>query len=127
MTTSGKSTVALAIRGPISRADLPGLSERVCASLAKSGATLVLCDVQGVEADAVAVDALAQLQLAARRCGCQVRVRHASDELLDLIAFMGLRDVVPESRLRVEPGGEAEEREHGLGVEEEGELDDRAG
>jgi ABC-type transporter Mla MlaB component len=126
MTTSGPSTVALAVRGPISRADLPGLCERVRASLAESGATLALCDVHGVEPDAVTVDALARLQLAARRCGCQVGLRHASDDLLDLIAFMGLRDVVPESRLRVEPGGEAEEWEHG-GVEEEGELDDRAG
>jgi ABC-type transporter Mla MlaB component len=127
MTTLGPSTIALAVRGPICRADLPGLCERVSASLAESGATLALCDMHSVEADAVTVDALARLQLAARRYGCQVRLRHVSDELLDLIAFMGLRDVVPESGLRVEPEREAEEREQGLGVEEEGELDDRAG
>jgi ABC-type transporter Mla MlaB component len=127
MTTSGPSTVAFAVRGPISRADLPGLCERIRASLAESCATLALCDVHGVEPDAVTVDALARLQLVARRCGCQVRLRHASDDLLDLIAFMGLRDVVPESGLRVEPGGKAEEREDGLGVEEERDLGDRAG
>ena len=119
--------VAFAVRGPIARADLPGLCDRIRASLAESGARLALCDVHGVDADAVTVDALARLQLAARRHGCQVLLRHASDELLDLIAFMGLGDVVPESRLRVESGGETKEREHGLGVEEKGELDDRPG
>ena len=89
-------TVAFSIRGPISRADLPGLCDRVCALLHGSGASLALCDVCGVEADAVAVDALARLQLAARRRGCQVRLRGASDELRTLVAFMGLRDVLAE-------------------------------
>jgi ABC-type transporter Mla MlaB component len=75
---------------------LPGLSERVCALLEGSGATVAFCDVRGVEADAVAVDALARLQLAARRHGCHVRLRHASRELLELLAFMGLREVLPD-------------------------------
>jgi hypothetical protein len=51
--------------------------------------------VNGVEPDAVTVDALARLQLAAQRHGCQVRLRHASDELLQLVAFMGLAEVLP--------------------------------
>jgi ABC-type transporter Mla MlaB component len=89
-------TLAFAIRGPIARADLPGLCERVCALLQGSSATVVLCDVIGVEPDAVTVDALARLQLAAQRRGCQVRLRHASDELLELVDLMGLRDVLPE-------------------------------
>lgn len=89
-------TVSLAIRGPIARADLPGLCRRVCAVLAQSDAEVVLCDVAGVEPDAVTVDALARLQLAARRSNCQVRLRGASPELRELVAFMGLRDVLPE-------------------------------
>jgi hypothetical protein len=44
----------------------------------------------------VTVDALARLQLAARQHGCQVRLRHASSELFELVAFMGLRDVLPD-------------------------------
>jgi hypothetical protein len=44
----------------------------------------------------VTVDALARLQLAARRRGCQIRLRYASAELLDLVAFMGLADVLPD-------------------------------
>jgi ABC-type transporter Mla MlaB component len=96
MAASAPQTIAFAIRGPIALGDLPGLCERVCALLERSGAELALCDVRGVEPDAVTVDALARLQLAARRHGCQVRLRHVSRELLELLAFMGLRDVVPE-------------------------------
>ena len=89
----------LAVHGPIARRDLPGLCDRVCARLAASDADVVLCDVRGIEPDAVAVDALARLQLAARRHGYVVRLRNASPELLDLLDFLGLEDVLP-----VEPG-----------------------
>ncbi|HET7856033.1 MAG TPA: STAS domain-containing protein [Gaiellaceae bacterium] len=90
------STVALAIRGPITRADLPGLCDRVCARLSASPGSIVLCDVHGVEPDAVTVDALCRLQLGARRHGCEIRLRHASAQLLELVAFMGLTDVLPD-------------------------------
>jgi len=96
MAARAPHTCAFAISGPIVRADLPGLCERVCALLERSGAGVALCDVSGVEPDAVTVDALARLQLAARRHSCRVRLRHASAELLELLAFMGLRDVLPD-------------------------------
>jgi ABC-type transporter Mla MlaB component len=96
MATSVPRTIVFAINGPIARADLPGLCARVCALLERSGADVALCDVSGVDPDAVTVDALARLQLAAHRHGCQVRLRHASEELLDVVTFMGLRDVLPE-------------------------------
>ena len=95
---SGPRTVAFAIGGPIARADLPGLCERVCALLARTRADVALCDVSGVDPDAVTVDALARLQLGAQRHGCQVRLRRASQELLELVAFMGLADVLPDRR-----------------------------
>jgi hypothetical protein len=60
------------------------------------GAPVALCHVRGVEPDAVTADALARLQLAAARRDCQVRLRGASTELLDLLAFMGLSDVLPD-------------------------------
>jgi ABC-type transporter Mla MlaB component len=88
-------TFAFAISGPIARDDLPGLCDRVCSLLEGAGAAEALCDVSGVQADAVTVDALARLQLAARRHGCQVRLRRASDDLRALVAFMGLADVLP--------------------------------
>jgi ABC-type transporter Mla MlaB component len=90
------ATVALAIRGPICRADLPGLCDRVCVLLSASPGSVVLCDVHRVEPDAVTVDALCRLQLDARRHGCQIRLRHASGELLELVEFMGLADVLPD-------------------------------
>jgi ABC-type transporter Mla MlaB component len=96
MAVSGQHTVTFAIRGPIRRSDLPGLCKRVCALLTESGVDVALCEVTGVVPDAVTVDALARLQLAAGRKGCQVRLLHASDELLELVAFMGLRDVLPD-------------------------------
>jgi ABC-type transporter Mla MlaB component len=96
MAASVPQTVAFAIRGPIERTDLPGLCERVCSLLELSGADVAVCDVHGVEPDAVTADALARLQLAAGRRGCQVRLRNASTDLLDLLLFMGLRDVLPD-------------------------------
>jgi len=53
-------------------------------------------NVAGIGSDAGTVDALARLQLAARRHGCQVRLRGASSELRELVVFMGLRDILPE-------------------------------
>jgi ABC-type transporter Mla MlaB component len=93
MAASPPSTITFAIRGPIAREDLPALYRRVCMLLEQSGAVLAVCEVSGVVADAVSVDALARLQLAARRHRCRVELKNASAELRDLIAFMGLEDV----------------------------------
>src|SRR5262245_17332350 len=88
--------IAFSVHGPIARSDLPGLCDRVCTLLSAAGHVEVAhCDVSGVGVDVVTVDALARLQLAARRHGCVVRLRNASDELRDLVAFMGLADVLP--------------------------------
>jgi anti-anti-sigma regulatory factor len=83
--------------------------------------TPIVVDLSAFPPDAVTVDALARLQLAARRAGRRLQLRNASNDLQKLIAFVGLDRV-----LRVEPGREAEEREQRLGVEEERELDDPA-
>ena len=96
MTSPGASTLTFAIEGPIARSDLPGLCDRVCGLLEGSGAGIAYCEVAGVEPDAVTVDALCRLQRAARRHGCVVRLRNASPELLELVAFMGLCDVLPD-------------------------------
>jgi ABC-type transporter Mla MlaB component len=87
--------LAFSIRGPIARSDLPGLCDRVCALLERSGGPgVVHCDVSGVEPDAVVVDALARLQLAASRRGCRVRLVHASEGLRELVELLGLSDVL---------------------------------
>ncbi len=116
------STIDLALGGRIARSDLPELCERLRLLLETSGAAVVLCDVSGlVDVDAVALDALARLQLTARRLGSRVCFCHASDELVRLLVFAGLAEVCG---LRLELQGQAEEREQRLGVEEEGELGD---
>ena len=79
----------------------------------------IICDVGGLNADARTIDRLARLQLSARRRGCDLLLRNASPDLQDLLVFMGLGDA-----LRVEPRGQAEQREEPVGVEEERQLGD---
>jgi anti-anti-sigma regulatory factor len=65
------------------------------------------------------IDALAQLQLLLRRHGLEILLRGVSKELMELLEFAGLLDV-----LRVEPRGQTEEREQHICIEEERELGD---
>jgi hypothetical protein len=103
-------------------ADVAALCEDVRVALDRSRAELVLCDLGGLtDADLGTIDALARLQLTGRRLGCQVGVRNAPPGLRELLLLVGLGRVV---RLWVEAGGQAEEREVALGVEEEGDPAD---
>jgi ABC-type transporter Mla MlaB component len=86
--------ITFAVWGPIEPEDVPGLCARVCALFTAHEPSVAWCDVQGVEPTAATVDALARLQLGAHRTGCRVRLVNASDALLDLVAFMGLTDVL---------------------------------
>src|SRR6476619_6794487 len=103
MPSERPTSVVFAVAGPIARADLPAICGDVAALLEATGADVALCDVGALPADAVAIDALARIQLAARRMG---------------------RQVVLPGVLRIEPGGQAEQRKQGVGVEEERELAD---
>jgi ABC-type transporter Mla MlaB component len=94
MTASTQRSVSLTIRGPLERDDLAGLFARTCALLHSARPELLCCELAAVAPDAVAVDALARLALAARRGGCAVCLSGACDELHELIAFMGLDDVL---------------------------------
>ena len=52
-------------------------------------------------------------------------LRHASDQLCELLVLAGLGDVVPlAAALRLEPQRQTEQREHPGGVEEGVEPDD---
>ena len=84
-------------------------------------ATPIVCDVRALAPDVPTVGALARLQLDAGRVDLEIRLSHASDELLELVDFVGLSEV-----LCVQSGRQPEEREEGLRVEEEAELDDPA-
>jgi ABC-type transporter Mla MlaB component len=109
--------IVLTISGALARADIPVLCERLRALLVNRDhpAGAVICDVAGiVQTDAVTVDALARLQLTARRFGHRVLLRNASADLQTLLALMGLSGVVP-----LEPQRQVEEREQLRGIEEE--------
>ena len=89
------STIILRIDGRIDRGDVARLCERVRTLLEVARADLVVCDVSRLVApDAVAVDALARMQLTAHRLGHGIRLRHACPYLVGLIFLSGLSDVV---------------------------------
>jgi hypothetical protein len=91
--------------------------------MAKPPGKTIVCDVGAlVRPDLATVDALARLALVLRRNGMNLRLDHASRDLCHLLAFVGLREA-----LGVEPGGEPEEREQRLGVEEGSKPHDPAG
>ena len=114
------STNVLVISGQIDPGDVALLCERVRVLLESCDADHVICDVGGLDdPDAVTVNALARLQLTARRLGGRIRLRRAPAELVDLLAFAGLLEVVPAGPLPFEPGGQPEQREPPGGVEEE--------
>jgi hypothetical protein len=94
MAASAPRTVVFPLDARTSRTDLPALCERLSALLERTGAHVAICDVSRAEADAVTVDAVAQLRLTALRLGRSPQLRGASSELAGLRAFMGLRDTL---------------------------------
>jgi ABC-type transporter Mla MlaB component len=122
------SSIVLVFGGPVTREDVPGLCDNVCALLRASDAELILCDVGAVvDPDVAAVEALARLRIATSRLGRRLHVRNASPDFEALLAFMGLGDVLPvRADLRLEVIRQTEEREERLRVEEERELADPA-
>lgn len=86
-------TIVLATAADIARGDLPRLYMRAWELLGHSEAS-ICCDARGAPADALTVDAIAHIALAARRRGREVKLQGASRELLELIAFVGIEDVV---------------------------------
>lgn len=74
-------------------------------------------DAADLDADAVTLDALGRLAVAARRCGHRLIVQAASPELAELIELAGLSEALGVERLRpapaalrLEPRREPEER-----------------
>ncbi len=86
--------VEFSVDGPIARSHVAGLVAALCEVLENTDASTVICELQGVQANAVALDALARLRLLAARHGCGMKLRGASEGLLELIAFAGLDDVL---------------------------------
>jgi ABC-type transporter Mla MlaB component len=86
------ATAVLALPRRIEADDLPGLWDRVRRVLDQP-LDLLVCDLSAVdEADAVLLDAVARIQLLARRAGCQVRIDRASSAVTGLFELAGLKD-----------------------------------
>jgi ABC-type transporter Mla MlaB component len=114
----------LVITGRITPADVPALCHRVRTML-RAGDQVVVCDVRGlVVADLAAVDALARLQLAAHTLGGRMRLLHASAELQELLALVGLTGALSCGGLGGGPLRQAEQREQAGGVQERVHRDD---
>jgi anti-anti-sigma regulatory factor len=62
--------------------------------LTDTGMQALVCDLSGVQPSAATIDALARLAVALGRQGSRLRLRHASPELIELIDFMGLAEVL---------------------------------
>jgi ABC-type transporter Mla MlaB component len=62
-----------------------------------AGRRVLVCDVRGVEADVGTVDALARLQLAARRLGLEISLAGVSRDLRQLIDLCGLAEALPDA------------------------------
>lgn len=92
----------------------------------QSHAPVVECDVAEVtRPDCAAVDAVARLQLDARRRGREIVLRNASPELQELLELSGLADVIRcADGSGVEVGRQSEEREEARGVEKKGDAAD---
>lgn len=90
-----KGPIDLRIRAPLRRPDLPGLYARTCVLLAERPGAPVRLGVRGVPADAVAVEALATLRLAARRGGHEVSLTGASPAMLAIVELVGLARALP--------------------------------
>jgi ABC-type transporter Mla MlaB component len=82
------------VDGPILRSDVPALARRLSALIERTGAATIVCQLRGVGASAVSLEALARLQLVAGRHGCRLALRGASRELRELVEFAGMQDVL---------------------------------
>lgn len=112
---SAPSTGLLALSGPIAEDDVARLVERLTAVIHSSDAPTIVCDVRQLPASIRTIEALARLQLTARRHARRIRLRRASPELVQLLELVGLADVVSARRGN---GRDPEQRVHPLRVEE---------
>lgn len=122
------ATLVLVLRRPIERAEISGLCALVRVLVEGSDADLVVCDVRAlIDPDVTTVDALARIQLTARRLGHRIRLRDVGHRLQDLLELAGLSDLVPGFvRSTLEPERQAEQREQMGRIEEEADPGDPA-
>jgi hypothetical protein len=113
----------IVVVGPIDCQAIEMLCDRLRSLIEDGCPDLVTCDVDvRVHADVATIDALARLQLTARRLGGSIRLYQPRPELADLLTLAGLREVLPtcpesdpEDGRQVEQGEQAPVDEGGDG------------
>lgn len=91
-----RSTGLLVIAGPVPDAAAARvLRERLRAVMSTTDAPTIVVDVAALPATCRSIEALARLQLTARRANRGIRLTRASPALEHLLDFAGLADVVP--------------------------------
>jgi ABC-type transporter Mla MlaB component len=89
-------TIRLVVRPDVAPGDVRPLADRLVRELRRDDVTEVLVDVSRVRSsDIGCVDALARLQLGARRHGSRIRLVGPCPRLLELLALVGLEELLP--------------------------------
>ncbi len=94
MAAPDPSTLIFALEGPIAPEAVRWMCERVRFLLEATDTDHLICDVSAVlNPDAGTVEALARMQLTAKRLGGSLKVRDACPDLRDLLDLAGLSEL----------------------------------
>ena len=110
----------MAVRPHLARDEVRALGEQLVRRLSEGDVAEVQLDVSNVRTPDVAyIDALARMQLVARRQGSSVRLIGPCPRLLELLILVGLEDLFPDvgDTSGVELHREPEHREQPVDVE----------
>ena len=110
----------MAVRPHLARDEVRALGEQLARRLSEGDVAEVQVDVSSIRTpDVVYVDALARMQLVARRQGSRVRLIGPCSRLLELLVLVGLEDMFADERdtSGLELHREPEHREQPLDVE----------
>jgi hypothetical protein len=119
MDPDGVGALFVVVDRPAGLDAVDALCARVDAAIVRLGVRVVVCDVNSLgDADELALETLARLQLTAKRAHASMRLVGVAPGLDDLLAAAGLAGVVGESGSGFQVDRHAEEREQ-FGVDEE--------
>ena len=89
------ATLELRLSGPLTEAVVARTCERLRTALGAGGVSRVVCHLDRVRSDLVAVDTLARLVLTARRAGVPFDLSGSDPELSALLRLVGLSGLLP--------------------------------
>ena len=119
MDADAAGTLFVVVDRPATLVGVDALCARVHMEITNTGTRSVVCDVTGLrDADEVALETVARLQLTAKRARVSLRLIGVGRRLADLLDAAGLTEIVPASGSGFEVARHAEQREQ-LGIDEE--------